>query len=92
MNSVLRFSIYSVLRSKIRSFGFLFIWSSGFGLPYQLESGGLKSHVDSPLAKRKDISKKKSKTPKSQDDNNDESENSSDGLFTFLEIRTSDFL
>ena len=25
-----------VLRSKIRSFGFLFIRSSGFGLPYQL--------------------------------------------------------
>ena len=37
MNSVLWFSIYSVLRSKIRSFGFLFIWFSGFGLPYQLD-------------------------------------------------------
>ena len=35
-NSVLRFSIDSVLRSKIRSFGFLVIPSSGFGLPYQL--------------------------------------------------------
>ena len=35
MNSVLRFSIFSVLWSKIRSFGFLFIRSSGFGLPYQ---------------------------------------------------------
>ena len=36
MNSVLRFSIYSVLRSKIWSYGFLFIRSSGFGLLYQL--------------------------------------------------------
>ena len=36
MNSVLRFSIYSVLWSKIQFFGFLFIQSSGFGLPYQL--------------------------------------------------------
>ena len=34
-NSVLRFSINSVLWSKIWSFGFLFIWSSGFCLPYQ---------------------------------------------------------
>ena len=47
MNSVLRFSIYSVLRSKIRSFGFLFIRSSGFGLPYQFAFRILPFHKDS---------------------------------------------
>ena len=34
-NLVLRFSIFSVLWSFFRSFGFLFIRSYGFGLPYQ---------------------------------------------------------
>ena len=46
------------------------------------KSGGPKSHVDSPLAQRKNISKKKSKK-----DDNDESENSSDGLFTFFKVK-----
>ena len=35
LNLVLWFSIYSVICSLIRSVGLVFIWSSGFGLPYQ---------------------------------------------------------